>query len=93
MRCVAGVAQLVEHLIRNEGVVGSSPITGTRIKKTRFYPRFFLHKLKIIFAIASHIDSVPQLGPVFSVILPIVLRVPRHSYHGLYGFHLIYRPI
>ena len=26
----AGVAQLVEHLIRNEGVVGSSPITGTR---------------------------------------------------------------
>lgn len=27
--CVAGVAQLVEHLIRNEGVVGSSPITGT----------------------------------------------------------------
>ena len=25
----AGVAQLVEHLIRNEGVVGSSPITGT----------------------------------------------------------------
>ena len=28
----AGVAQLVEHLIRNEGVVGSSPITGTRIK-------------------------------------------------------------
>ncbi len=32
MPCVAGVAQLVEHLIRNEGVVGSSPITGTRIK-------------------------------------------------------------
>lgn len=29
----AGVAQLVEHLIRNEGVVGSSPITGTRNKK------------------------------------------------------------
>ena len=25
----AGLAQLVEHLIRNEGVVGSSPITGT----------------------------------------------------------------
>ncbi len=29
---VAGIAQLVEHLIRNEGVVGSSPITGTRNK-------------------------------------------------------------
>ena len=26
---IAGIAQLVEHLIRNEGVVGSSPITGT----------------------------------------------------------------
>ena len=35
----AGVAQLVEHLIRNEGVVGSSPVTGTRknaIKKPAF---------------------------------------------------------
>jgi hypothetical protein len=25
----AGLAQLVEHLICNQGVVGSSPITGT----------------------------------------------------------------
>lgn len=32
---IAGVAQLVEHLIRNEGVVGSSPITGTRNKKNK----------------------------------------------------------
>ena len=30
---LAGIAQLVEHLIRNEGVVGSSPVTGTSIKK------------------------------------------------------------
>lgn len=29
-RPVAGVAHLVEHIIRNDGVVGSSPITGTR---------------------------------------------------------------
>lgn len=28
----AGLAQLVEHLIRNEGVVGSSPITGTTLR-------------------------------------------------------------
>ena len=27
----AGVAQLVEHVIRNDGVVGSSPITGTTL--------------------------------------------------------------
>ena len=33
----AGVAQLVEHVIRNDGVVGSSPITGTR---TQFKPLF-----------------------------------------------------
>ena len=25
----AGIAQLVEHLIRNEGVAGSSPVSGT----------------------------------------------------------------
>ena len=31
----AGVAQLVEHLIRNEGVVGSSPITGTMFINAR----------------------------------------------------------
>ena len=28
---VAGLAQLVEHFIRNEGVAGSSPVAGTRI--------------------------------------------------------------
>ena len=30
----AGVAQLVEHVIRNDGVVGSSPITGTNSDDT-----------------------------------------------------------
>ncbi len=41
---VAGVAQLVEHLIRNEGVVGSSPITGTRLVKyiATLKRRFFI---------------------------------------------------
>ena len=29
MRCVAGLAQLVEHLICNQRVGGSSPSTGT----------------------------------------------------------------
>ena len=28
-RRLAAVAQLVEHVIRNDGVVGSSPISGT----------------------------------------------------------------
>jgi hypothetical protein len=29
----ADIAQLVEHLIRNEGVVGSNPIIGSRKKE------------------------------------------------------------
>ncbi|MDF2930121.1 MAG: hypothetical protein K0Q75_2359, partial [Anaerospora sp.] len=29
----AGIAQLVEHLIRNEGVVGSNPIIGSSEKR------------------------------------------------------------
>ena len=43
MPTCAGLAQLVEHLIRNEGVVGSSPITGTTklsVKKHRQMPVF-----------------------------------------------------
>ena len=27
----AGIAQLVEHVIRNDGVVGSNPISGTKL--------------------------------------------------------------
>ena len=45
----AGVAQLVEHLIRNEGVVGSSPITGTRIKNRDFYRGFYF----IVYAVEA----------------------------------------
>ncbi len=30
MEKIAGVAQLVEHVIRNDGVGGSSPFTGTK---------------------------------------------------------------
>ena len=29
MHSHAGIAQLVEHVIRNDGVVGSNPISGT----------------------------------------------------------------
>ena len=34
----AGIAQLVEHLIRNEGVAGSIPVFGTKLTAAR---RFF----------------------------------------------------
>ena len=33
MRVFAGLAHLVEHLTCNQGVVGSSPATGTKYKK------------------------------------------------------------
>ena len=33
--CVAPIAQLVEHFIRNEGVFGSNPDWGTRITNRR----------------------------------------------------------
>ena len=32
---IAGIAQLVEHFTRNEGVVGSSPIFGCKVKKRK----------------------------------------------------------
>ena len=32
----AGIAQLVEHLIRNEGVAGSSPVSGTTVRPVGF---------------------------------------------------------
>ena len=36
---VAGIAQLVEHLIRNERVAGSNPVIGSRnIKALRDFP-------------------------------------------------------
>lgn len=38
----AGIAQLVEHLIRNEGVAGSSPVSGTTNKEPAFTGFFYL---------------------------------------------------
>lgn len=39
---VAALAQLVEHIIRNDGVTGSSPVSGTiqRIEIKRFFGAF-----------------------------------------------------
>ena len=37
MRAFAGLAHLVEHLTCNQGVVGSSPATGTKYKKAQFF--------------------------------------------------------
>ena len=46
----AGVAQLVEHLIRNEGVVSSSLITGTMylVNKNRHLAVFYFCFCSII---------------------------------------------
>src|SRR5262249_44714064 len=36
----AGLAQLVEHLICNQGVTGSSPVAGTTLEGARVFPSF-----------------------------------------------------
>ena len=36
----AALAQLVEHIIRNDGVTGSSPVSGTSLKKTSVFQSF-----------------------------------------------------
>ena len=41
IRAYAGIAQLVEHLIRNEGVAGSNPVSGTINKIPAFAGVFF----------------------------------------------------
>lgn len=43
-RLIAALAQLVEHLIRNEGVVGSSPIGGTISLQ---YSNILLYRVRI----------------------------------------------
>ena len=48
----AGIAQLVEHLIRNEGVVGSSPISGTiKIHQTKDFQIYCVSATPIAFSI------------------------------------------
>jgi hypothetical protein len=45
-----GIAQLVEHLVRNQGVEGSSPFTSTKqLKKRRTSPVFFFEQANHIF--------------------------------------------
>lgn len=58
----AGLAQLVEHLIRNEGVVGSSPITGTINKKATFVAFFFFNAVFLY-------TSIPRIYSVIPLIL------------------------
>lgn len=41
MRAFAGLAHLVEHLTCNQGVVGSSPATGTKYKKAQLKTGLF----------------------------------------------------
>ena len=65
---IAGIAQLVEHLIRNEGVVGSSPITGTRYKKIPKWGFFILYLIligkQILYSTVAYANLMP-LGFVF----------------------------
>ena len=55
MRAFAGLAHLVEHLTCNQGVVGSSPATGTKYKKAQFlnWAFFIMSKSRSIDLTAS----------------------------------------
>ena len=53
----AGVAQLVEHLIRNEGVAGSSPVTGTRNKSIPKWGFFIFYKISQHYLLLSCKDN------------------------------------
>ena len=70
---IAGLAQLVEHLIRNEGVVGSSPITGTiKYKKTPVKAGIFYSYLKLSmgFSLAAFIAGItPDARPTTTATL------------------------
>ena len=52
MACIAGLAQLVEHLICNQRVVGSSPTTGTiDFSKNRQIGGFFIKGILTCFIV------------------------------------------
>lgn len=69
---LATLAQLVEHLIRNERVVGSNPISGS---KNSFYEEFFfLNKisrrastLSYLFYISSSIPSLSSDSKILQI--------------------------
>ncbi len=56
----ADLAQSVEHFTRNEGVVGSIPIVGIKIKKLALGASFFILMLRFDFAnfISNHVSGV-----------------------------------
>ena len=76
---IAGIAQLVEHLIRNEGVVGSSPITGTRYKKIPKWGFFILYLIligkQILYLTVAY---VIQLQIVIVSFLCLLKHIPHH---------------
>ena len=59
MRVFAGLAHLVEHLTCNQGVVGSSPATGTKYKKTQFFNWAFLRP-SILIQNPLHLKSMTR---------------------------------
>src|SRR3954471_10741060 len=62
----AGLAQLVEHLICNQGVTGSSPVAGTRPLSVKEARGLWLGRLRAI-----------QQGPEDDPLAPLVVEFQR----------------
>ena len=73
IRAYAGIAQLVEHLIRNEGVAGSSPVSGTTNKKPVFAGFFIFVFYQILSNVVFQVRGILHMFLV--VFLLILLRV------------------
>ncbi|VFU10482.1 protein of unknown function [Methylocella tundrae] len=79
---IAAIAQLVEHLIRNEGVGGSNPSCGT--SKINMLRRIFLNRR------CHNIEIVATVSPpqgfekiVHGFPLPAGDSIAAHEWHGV----------
>ena len=64
---IAGLAQLVEHLICNQRVGGPSPSTGTRNKTPPDWAVIFYKNKKLFFFFGCRINCIFDLGCGFNL--------------------------
>ncbi len=65
----AGVAQLVEQLIRNQQVAGSSPATSSNCpRKQKFLRALFLIRVKTVYLTSVYVEPSPATN-YFSILL------------------------
>jgi hypothetical protein len=75
---LAGVAHQVEHIIRNDGVVGSSPITGT-ISKTQSdtYKIYCVLRVTVYQFVSSEFQGMVPSGQCLGTLIATAIRELR----------------